>query len=85
LAATTLIHNLDEHLARGEKVTVHCRQGIGRSALIAASLLVASGVDPKRAFERVAAARGSSVPDTAEQEQWVTQRTAVLLAVQPAR
>lgn len=83
LAATALVHKLDQFLASGEKIAVHCRQGIGRSALIAASLLVASGVEPKRAFERVTAARGSSVPDTPEQEQWVTERTAAL-AVQPA-
>ena len=83
-AAIALVHKLDQSLASGEKIAVHCRQGIGRSALIAASLLVASGVEPKTAFDRVAAARGSSVPDTPEQEEWVSERTAAL-TVQPTR
>lgn len=82
--ATALIHNLGQQLARGENIGVHCRQGIGRSALIAASLLVASGLDPKQAFDRVAAARGATVPDTVEQEQWVTHRTEEL-ALQSTR
>ena len=84
LAATALVHKLDRSLERGQKIGLHCRQGIGRSALVAASLLVASGVEPKQAFDRVAAARGSSVPDTLEQERWVTERAASFV-VQPAR
>jgi protein-tyrosine phosphatase len=84
VAATALVHKLDQSLGRGQKTGLHCRQGIGRSALVAASLLVASGVEPKQAFDRVAAARGSSVPDTVEQERWVTER-AESFAVQPAR
>jgi protein-tyrosine phosphatase len=84
LAATALVHRLDRSLARGQRIGVHCRQGLGRSALVAASLLVASSVEPKQAFDRVAAARGSSVPDTLEQERWLTER-APSFAVQPAR
>jgi protein-tyrosine phosphatase len=84
LGATALVHRLDQSLARGQRIGLHCRQGIGRSALVAASLLVASSVEPKQAFDRVAAARGSSVPDTLEQERWVTERAASF-AVQPAR
>jgi protein-tyrosine phosphatase len=84
LAATALVRRLDQSLGRGQKTGLHCRQGIGRSALVAASLLVASGVEPKQAFDRVAAARGSSVPDTLEQERWVTEHAASF-AVQQAR
>ena len=76
LAATALVHKLEHSLGKGQKIGVHCRQGIGRSALVAASLLVASGVEPRQAFDRIAAARGSSVPDTLEQERWVTERVA---------
>lgn len=49
------------------------REGIGRSALLAASLLVHSGVGAEKAFERIEKARGCPVPDTAEQRHWVEQ------------
>jgi hypothetical protein len=35
-----------ERLARGEKVFIHCEYGIGRSALLALCVLVASGLAP---------------------------------------
>lgn len=65
------IRLLAEILSEGKTVVIHCRQGIGRSALIAASILVVKGVDVNLAFERVATARGCPVPDTQEQREWV--------------
>ena len=70
-AARVLIDKLYGGLRAGKKIAVHCRQGIGRSGLIAASLLVASGVDAETAFREVSDARGLPVPETAEQRQWV--------------
>jgi protein-tyrosine phosphatase len=70
-ATARLVRHLEEGLAGGESVAIHCRAGIGRSALLAACLLVASGLDAGTAFERVRAARGCPVPDTEEQRQWV--------------
>ncbi|MGH7965582.1 MAG: dual specificity protein phosphatase family protein [Candidatus Binatia bacterium] len=72
-ATADLVRQLDKALADGKSVAVHCRQGIGRSALIAACLLVMSGVDPETAFQRVSAARGCSVPETTEQKTWVRE------------
>ena len=66
-----LIERLDQALAGGENVGIHCRQGIGRSSLIAAAVLVLRGTDPEEAFNRVTAARGRPVPDTSEQREWV--------------
>lgn len=60
-------------LAAGKVVAIHCRQGIGRSALIAACVLIFGGISPEVAFQRLSAARGCSVPETAEQRQWVIQ------------
>jgi protein-tyrosine phosphatase len=60
-------------LDAGRHVAVHCRQGIGRSALVTASLLVLAGTAPDAAFATVAAARGARVPDTPEQREWVRQ------------
>ncbi len=66
-----LLHRLTRLLAAGKNIGVHCRQGIGRSALIASSLLVLSGLTPEQAFQRVGAARGCVVPETSEQREWV--------------
>jgi protein-tyrosine phosphatase len=71
-----LIRVLEKALASGRNVAVHCRQGVGRSALIAASLLAAAGQDPQQAFACIEGARGAPVPDTAEQREWV-RRTIV--------
>ncbi|MEW6127544.1 MAG: hypothetical protein AB1757_10955 [Acidobacteriota bacterium] len=66
-----LVQRLKQLLVKGEKVGLHCRQSVGRSALIAACLLVSVGVEPDEAFKRIGSARGGKVPDTAEQQQWV--------------
>jgi len=58
-------------LSEGKNVVVHCRQGIGRSGLVAACLLVRKGVSPGAAVEMASAARGISVPETAEQRDWI--------------
>lgn len=76
--AFSLAQKLDGALTRGENVGIHCRQGIGRSSLIAAAVLVLRGIDPEAAFTRVAAARGRPVPDTSEQREWVTNFTLYL-------
>ncbi len=62
---------LNNQLSRGACIGVHCRQGIGRSSLVAACVLVTSGESPQSAFEHIERARGRSVPDTAEQKEWV--------------
>jgi protein-tyrosine phosphatase len=64
---------LHKVLESGKNVGVHCRQGIGRSSLVVAALLVFSGEEPDEAFRRIAKARGREVPDTEEQRQWVVQ------------
>lgn len=61
----------DERLRNGESVAIHCRQGVGRSALMAALLLTTEGVSPSEAWRRIEAARKTPVPDTAEQKAWV--------------
>ncbi len=66
---------LESLLRRGKQMGIHCRQGIGRSSLIAATLLIQAGVAPQEAWRRIEAARGCPVPDTAEQKAWVEQFT----------
>ena len=67
-----LVSNLEQSLTRGNIVGIHCRQGIGRSSLVAACVLVTSGESASTAFQHISSARGRSVPDTSEQRNWVT-------------
>ena len=70
-ATVELLRELHQLLVKGKDVGLHCRQGIGRSAVIAACLLVFSGIEPEMAFQRISAARGCTVPETSEQRDWV--------------
>jgi len=65
------IDSVDGHLRGGRAVIVHCRAGIGRSSLIAASLLLRHGFSVAEAFDLLQRARGCPVPDTQEQREWV--------------
>jgi protein-tyrosine phosphatase len=66
-----VLNRLERALSGGCNVAVHCRQGIGRSGLLAAALLVVSGLEPDTAVQRVSAARGLDIPETREQKEWV--------------
>ncbi len=70
-ATLDLLGRLTRMLTGGKSVGIHCRQGIGRSALIAISLLVLSGESPETAIQQVSAARGLPVPETSEQREWL--------------
>ena len=52
-----LLAELQEVLAAGHNVVVHCRMGIGRSSLVEAALLVGEGMTVPDAFAAVATAR----------------------------
>jgi protein-tyrosine phosphatase len=69
--AISFIKVLEDDLVQGKTVAIHCRQGLGRSALISASLLVLSGLDPEAAVKRVSIARAAQVPETPEQLAWI--------------
>ena len=66
----TLTHLLDR-LRGGANVVIHCWGGIGRSSLLAASLLVLDGVEPDEAWRLISEARGVEVPETDEQRNWI--------------
>jgi protein-tyrosine phosphatase len=69
--APSLLANIAAALGQGQTVAVHCRQGIGRSGLIAAGLLVMSGMGVEKAIEAVSAARGLTIPETPDQLEWI--------------
>jgi len=61
---------LRARLYEGQNIVVHCRGGLGRAGMIAARLLVESGVDPEAAMARVRAVRPGAI-ETPAQEDWV--------------
>ncbi|MGC2656994.1 MAG: dual specificity protein phosphatase family protein [Bryobacteraceae bacterium] len=69
LSAT--LESLDGRLTSGTNVVVHCRQGVGRTGLVAACLLITKGFGPAAAVDRLTIARGLPVPETEEQRQWI--------------
>ncbi len=69
--ALALARRLAAKVADGKAVAVHCRQGVGRSAVMAVCILASLGEKPEVAFDRVARAKGCPVPDTSEQREWV--------------
>jgi protein-tyrosine phosphatase len=70
-AMTNTVSRLAGLIADGKSVAVHCRQGIGRAALVAICVLIALGEDAEAAIRAVSAARGCPVPETPEQRRWI--------------
>lgn len=62
-------------LVAGKNVLIHCRQGIGRTGLVAACLLLGDGMSPGAAIEKISAVRGVPVPETTEQREWIGHYT----------
>ena len=70
-AFSALVGLLAERVSAGESVAIHCRAGIGRSTVLAASVLIWLGVDAAVALDMIADARAVEVPETEEQRQWI--------------
>jgi protein-tyrosine phosphatase len=79
-ALAHLVSTVVEQLAGRKNTAVHCRQGIGRAAMLAICALILSGVDSKTAIARVGTARGCGVPETPEQRRWIDDYARALLA-----
>ena len=67
------LKDVENLLASGRRVGVHCRACIGRSSVTVASLLIRSGMPSERTWRQVAISRGCLVPDTEEQRDWVNR------------
>jgi len=66
-----LLERLHSKLNDGKTIVVHCRQGIGRSGLVAICLLLRAGENLNEAVRRASSARSVSVPETEEQLAWL--------------
>ncbi len=69
--AAVLFNDLNAQLLQGRAIAVHCRAGIGRTGLVAGCLLHLLGVPFKEVFHMLSRSRGVSMPDTAQQADWV--------------
>jgi len=65
------LEHLVAALHTGRSVALHCRQGIGRSALIAAAVLLSGGQTAETAIEGIRRARGVDLPETDGQRDWI--------------
>ena len=72
-ATVSLLRSITSALESGKNVAVHCRQGVGRSGMIAAAVLMSTGSTPEAAIDTVTSARGLTVPETPEQARWLQE------------
>ena len=68
-----LVEDLSKKLNEGKKLIIHCRMGIGRSSILASGILIKQGVNVRDVFEILSKHRELKVPDTVEQEEWVSK------------
>lgn len=68
---TDTLLQIRERMKAGKAIGIHCRACIGRSSVIAASLLVQENFEPEDAFFLIGSARRCPVPDTDEQNAWI--------------
>jgi protein-tyrosine phosphatase len=73
-----VLESVTRDLFAGKNILIHCRQGIGRSGLVAACLLVKKGMSPGAAIDLVSGARGLPIPETAEQRDWIDHHAVAL-------
>lgn len=73
-----ILEKIDRELSLDRNVVVHCRQGIGRTGLMGACLLITKGMNPEKAMKSLTAARGIPIPETDEQRRWIDHFAAIL-------
>lgn len=83
-AAATLARELRGAVTAGRGVAIHCRIGLGRSAVLAAVVLLEEGHDVDTALDLISTARRLRVPDTAEQVEWLKRYEAWRMTAWPA-
>jgi protein-tyrosine phosphatase len=72
-SVTELVSSLVGELTAGRGVGIHCRIGVGRSASLAACILMVLGLPAESVWLVIEQSRGVSVPDTQAQRAWVSQ------------
>lgn len=65
------VNNIYKKLVSGESVAIHCRAGIGRTGVTSSCLLINDGYENNTAIDMVASARGTYIPDTEAQYDFI--------------
>jgi|TARA_Y100000296_G_scaffold54404_1_gene62382 protein-tyrosine phosphatase len=65
------VKRIYQKLLNGENVAIHCRAGIGRTGMTSSCLLINDGYDNNTAIDMVAASRGTYIPDTEAQYDFI--------------
>ena len=74
LKTKELVKILIDKINENKKILMHCRGGIGRVSIIAASVLsTLNNASVKQSFEDISKIRGIKVPDTDEQIDWTEE------------
>lgn len=66
-----LINKLNNELQQGKNIVIHCRMGIGRTALVCAGILLINEIKKEKIFDFLSQVRTLSVPDTQEQIDFI--------------
>ncbi len=73
-----LAEYMQTEIQQGAGVVVHCRGGVGRCSLLAASVLLREGNNTTEALKLISVARRVEVPDTEEQVNWLQENECIL-------
>ncbi|WP_298612023.1 dual specificity protein phosphatase family protein [uncultured Thiothrix sp.] len=66
-----LVDKLELELKQGRHVAIHCYAGIGRTGILAGSLLIREGMQPQAAIELMSETRGKNMPQTQVQYEFL--------------
>lgn len=84
-AVAQLVDQIVGALQAGKSVALHCRQGIGRSAIVAAAALISGGQNAETAIKTIRQSRGLEVPETHAQLQWISDFSSWLASKRAAQ
>jgi len=65
------VNRVEEVLAKGGKVVIHCRMGIGRTGMLAAAVLRQCQPERMNVFAYLSEVRTLEMPDTPAQVKWI--------------
>ncbi|MFZ1389535.1 MAG: protein-tyrosine phosphatase family protein [Thiolinea sp.] len=71
-----LVDRLEAELKQGRQVAIHCYAGIGRTGVLAGSLLIRDGMTPQAAIELMSVTRGHNMPQTQVQYEFLVDNDA---------
>lgn len=70
-----ILHKLAQSVENGQRIVIHCRGGIGRTAIIVCALLKLLAIEdnPRKAIQYVREVRDKRCVESRKQEDWVCQ------------